>query len=177
MTVSGVISSLIKQLLFHLEAIGKAHEASIQDSLNKAHRYGRTQLVAEEGFEMMLSLAQKFSKVFIMLDGLDECNTSKGNVPDTAEEATRLLRFAKRLLGSSSKASIKLFLSSRFEVDVRKAIPSCLHVSLSQDNVTGDIVTFVEEEVEDKIWAAGCTEDYDLVQDIKRRLILGAQGM
>jgi len=171
---SSIVRSLIKQILFHLEAMGKP-DITIQDKLNKAHRQSRCHLGAEEGIEMLLSLLRKFSKVFIMIDGLDECHSVKGH--DTLDEATKLLRYLKRLLAVPTTVTAKLFLSSRFEVDVRRWIPSCVHVSLSQSNVQVDIKSFVEEEVEDKIWAAGRIEDYNLMQEIKEKLVLEAQGM
>jgi hypothetical protein len=176
-TTPGILNSLIKQLLFRLETLGKANDSFIQDRLIKAYRQGRTQLDAEEGFDILLHLVQRFSKTFLIIDGLDECNSSLEARQDGSDEANKILRFAKRLLNNPSMSTIKIFFSSRFEVDVGRYVSGCYHVSLSKSNVDGDIATFVEDEVEDKIWVAGRTDDYNLVQEIKRQLIIGAQGM
>lgn len=44
-------------------------------------------------------------------------------------------------------------------------------------NGNRDIKIFVEEEVEDKIWATGRTDVRDLADEIKLKLVSGAQGM
>ncbi|PVH84640.1 ankyrin [Cadophora sp. DSE1049] len=172
-----IVSSLIKQLILQLEAIAKPIESTVQDKLKQAHRQGRARLDAEEGFEILLGLTRKFSQVYIVLDGLDELTDDKQRVGGTSDEVTALLRLVKRLLTHKSRTLLKLFLSSRFEVDVRKSIPSSLEISLLDSNVNRDIEVFVEEEVEDKIWAAGLTDDRDLADEIKLKLVSGAQGM
>jgi hypothetical protein len=177
LTAPGIISSLIKQLLSHLESLGKAIDPKTQDQLSKAERHGRTQLDAEEGFDILLRLVQRFSKTFLIIDGLDECNSGQESGHDGLDDVNKILRFAKRLLKLSSATIIKIFLSSRLEADVSRYIPDCYQVSVSKSHMNGDIATFVEDEVEDKIWAAGRTDDYSLVQDIKRELVNGAQGM
>jgi hypothetical protein len=177
MKTSKIASSLIKQLLFCLEASGSSSDPFIIKQLSKAYRQGRSHLSPEEAFDMIVILVRKFSKVFIFLDGLEECNSDPDESNSMSDESTKLLKFAKQLLERSSTTTLKLFLSSRLEVDVPRSIPSCTQLTICQADVQRDIEKFVEEEVEDKIWLGGRTEDRELVQEIKQKLVSEAQGM
>ena len=145
--------------------------------MKQARRQGRARLDAEEGFEILLGLTRKFSQVSIILDGLDEQKNDKQRVSGASDEATALLILVKKLLTHRSRTMLKLFLSSRFEVDVRRSIPSSLEIWILDGNGNRDIKIFVEEEVEDKIWATGRTDVRDLADEIKLKLVSGAQGM
>ena len=145
--------------------------------MKQARRQGRARLDAEEGFEILLGLTRKFSQVSIILDGLDEQKNDKQRVSGASDEATALLILVKKLLTHRSRTMLKLFLSSRFEVDVRRSIPSSLEIWILDGNGNRDIKIFVEEEVEDKIWATGRPDVRDLADEIKLKLVSGAQGM
>ncbi|KAF4627332.1 hypothetical protein G7Y89_g10821 [Cudoniella acicularis] len=157
---SSIISILVMQLLLQLEAAGKLNEPTIEDNLKNAHRQDKTKLSTSEAYEILLSLAGEFSRIFIILDGIDALNASKENENDPDEAAT-LLRVVRKLLTSPVNVTIKFFISSRFQVDDKSFIQSSLQLSLSEGNVQADIRTFVDEEVEDRIWAAGRTDDRD----------------
>jgi hypothetical protein len=157
-SISGIFSALIKQLLIHLEFSGKAQSIFVVETLNKAHRQGRSSISPEEGVSMLLSIIKQFSEVFIIIDGIDECMNRSGHLYDNEDEAFNLLKTLRLLLRSPATCKIKLFLSSRMEVDVRRIFPSCQHVLLSQENVAQDIKIFVNDEVDgllvlQKIWS------------------------
>jgi hypothetical protein len=171
------LNSLLKQLLVHLEFVGQPTDASTDEKLSIAQRQGRNSLSSEEAWEIVLSLARKFAKMIIVIDGLDECCSQRPGIYDSEDEAIKLLKLVQQCLQRRLSTAVKFFLSSRMDIDVRKSIPSSMVLLVSQNNVSKDIEVFVEEEVEDKIWAAGRTDDKELLDDIKKELIIGAQGM
>jgi hypothetical protein len=160
-----------------LEFSGKAQSIFVVETLNKAHRQGRNSISPEEGIDLLLSIIKEFSEVYIIIDGIDECMNRSGHLYDNEDEAINLLKSLRRLLRSTTTCKIKLFISSRMEVDVRRVFPSCRNVLLSQENVAEDIKIFVNDEVDDKIWVARLTESLDLLRDIKEKLTLEARGM
>jgi hypothetical protein len=176
-TTSLILNSLLKQLLVHLEFVGQPKHASTDEKLSIAQRQGRSSLSSEEAWEIVLSLAQKFAKVIIVIDGLDECSSQRPGVYDSEDEAIKLLKLVQQCLRRRLSTALKFFLSSRMDVDVRKSIPSSGGLLVSQNNVSKDIEIFVEEELQDRIWAGGRTSDIELLDDIKRELVRGAQGM
>jgi hypothetical protein len=73
-------------------------------------------------------------------------------------------------------SNVRIFVSSRDEVDVPQFLKSCLHIHISEDNITADIRSYVEREVTTNI-ANKRTNATLLIDDIKTSLIKGSQGM
>jgi hypothetical protein len=161
---STIFASLFKQLLIHLDRLKKPCPAEIQEQLVEAYKNGQRRLSEE----MIVGMTACFTEVFFFIDGLDECEKNGIN---------EVLDFVRRLLTSSLRASSKIFIASRKEVDVHSSIPSCISVTASGSGLSEDIRRYVEKTVDDRIAIAGFINNRILVQYIKNKLIGGAQDM
>jgi hypothetical protein len=162
---STMLASFFKQLLIHLDLLKKPCPPEIQEELVQAFKAGQRTLRPD----VLVGLTTSFSEVFIFIDGIDECDQS---------EIKEILKFVQRLSTSPSlRSSSKIFIASRKEVDVQRAIPSCTSVTAGGSGHSKDIRRYIEQTVDDRTANSGHINDAALVQYIKNKLIDGAQGM
>lgn len=135
--------------------------------LENMYRNGRVPDL-EELFETFFMVTRKSPRVFIFLDGIDECKE---------KERERFLPWLKGLQ-SSSASVIKLFVASRDEIDIKRALKDSPTIAATAQSVSSDISRVVEESVRAKVGEERlCVQDPDLVQEIIDTLVRGARGM
>jgi hypothetical protein len=122
-------------------------------------------------FESLLQdIAATSEKVIFVIDGFDECHKADRIV---------VLKNLQKLL-SSSQFHIKLLLSSREDVigDIDRVFSTCHQVTMNCEETRADILTYIEDMVEDKIQDGELDIcDPQLKQDIQKALAKGANGM
>jgi hypothetical protein len=124
--------------------------------------------------ERFRSLIEDLSQVYVVLDALDEC-------PE--QERGDILGFITGIVTTQVQCHIKVFVTSRKEMDIAKAfgdrhIPT---LQIQTENVTADIETFARGQVE-KLQAGehGKTlyiTNNGLKEKIIRTLATKAEGM
>lgn len=117
----------------------------------------------------LFSVIELFSKVFLVIDGVDELGK---------EEQVATLSILKRL-ARGEVPTAKIFISSRREeVYITKQLHSFPRIDLSTANITVDITYFVKEVVKSKIEMGDLViRNQALEQDIVETLVDGADGM
>lgn len=161
---SEIAGSLIKQLL-NIRLL----EVNIDLRLQLEKIYDNDRIPdLDELFDMLLRVISKFLKVFIVIDGLDECK----------EKDRELLFPWLKKLRNNSPALVKLMITSRDEVDIRKAIGDTRSTQASKSNTSSDLAIVVEELVRERlVGQRDWLKDPCLVQEIIDALVDGAEGM
>lgn len=159
-----IIGSLIKQLL-PMHRLKTSLE--IQLHLEQIYGDGRVPDL-EELLETFSIVIRGLVKVFVVIDGLDECK----------EKERECLLLWLKAVPVPPTGTVKLFIASRGEVDIKKALSHCLSIEVTAESVAPDIVAVVENVVrakvaEDKL----CVQDPVLVQEVIDALVHGARGM
>ncbi|XP_014559818.1 hypothetical protein COCVIDRAFT_35102 [Bipolaris victoriae FI3] len=156
-----IVGSLIRQLL-----------SSISDLGALANRCEDTQNKGGDIEELLESLFQGFTseqKVYLVIDGLDECNVAQKEI----------LIHAIRKIQDTLK--VRICASIREEADnslqsITRQIRAVRVVSLPDDNP--DIETFIETELEHRLIQGIMTVgDPTLILEIQDALLKGSQGM
>lgn len=90
--------------------------------------------------EHFLNLIEKRSSVFIIFDALDEC-------PEQDRKA--VIRFITSVLSPSITRCVKVFVTSRREMDIAEAFESLQTptIQVQVDKVTPDIATYTQTQV------------------------------
>lgn len=158
-----IIGSFIKQLLLQIDM-----PDHIQSKLETTFQFGFRHPDIDELLEILLLVLKLFNRVFIILDGIDECG-SNSRVD---------LLAGIRLIVGSSPITVKLFLASRAEVDFKRVFGKYICLPISVENITSDIVSFVDGIVQAKIVSGDLVvQNPALVREIVDALVKGAQGM
>ncbi|KAL5323933.1 hypothetical protein ACEPPN_008475 [Leptodophora sp. 'Broadleaf-Isolate-01'] len=131
------------------------------------------ELLAEDGaqpsiprlMQVFASIVQKFARVFILVDALDE-----------SQNRERLLSYLLRIMHAAELGNIQLLVVSRKEVDIERALlPNFGAISLSNPYVDEDIRTFIFIRLRED--AILCRFPEPLKLDVEAALVKGAQGM
>ncbi|KAH0530195.1 hypothetical protein TsFJ059_004852 [Trichoderma semiorbis] len=118
--------------------------------------------------KLLQSIAAEFKKVYIVIDGLDEC---------TKSERHDLLEILHSVL--KVRSNTKLFLTGRDSVsrEVQIKFPTLKHITMDCSSAQSDIATYVEGIVQEKLKTEELIAgDPDLIEDIKKALSDGANG-
>ena len=125
-------------------------------------------LSLKEQEDLILHLLGKFSKCYLVLDGLDELNRN-------AQAA--ILSLIHRLQ-NSTKPIIKILVTSRIEEHlIRKELHVYPSLELSSTTLHDDIQLFVQETVQSMALDNPKLSDPTLSNDVTRALVEGANGM
>ena len=124
--------------------------------------------------EKLASLLEEYTQAFLVFDALDECQE---------EERESLLRFITEIITLQLPCIVKIFATSRKEMDIAKAfeVERVPTVSIRAESVATDIQTFARGQVE-KLRAGkhGKTlyvKSDELAEDIIKTLTTKADGM
>lgn len=112
----------------------------------------------------------QFSKIYILIDGLDECNRKDIHLV--------LQLFNKLLQSKFGHSTLKLIVFSRHNDAITRCLTSYTSLEVSIDKISLDINSFIEESVKSKI-SCGDLEisDVSLERDVITTLKEGAHGM
>jgi hypothetical protein len=115
---------------------------------------------------ILASSLATFSKVFIVVDGLDECQSS----------ARRTILLALKQLMRLEHTIVKLYVTSRDEADIRASFTDHFSIQLMEDNIMPDISHYVSEAVLSRRQSRLKCDD-TLAREIVVALVEGARGM
>jgi hypothetical protein len=110
-----LIASLLKQLLQKLSSISD----SVKILYNK-HKNNQTRPSLDEMLKTLESVIATFSRVYIIVDALDECQLFGGYRP----------RFLSNILSLQTRTGARLFATSRPIPDIEKPFKNCLSLEI-----------------------------------------------
>lgn len=140
----------------------------IEPQILRAYKGDTRSPGSSELMALVISLIQLRSTVYIVLDGLDECEK-----PSKQE----LLSFLDRL-STLGKASVRTFVSSRDEDQLMRSLKSYNRIQLTATALGNDIKSFVEGSVRSKIQSCQLLiRNPDLERQIVEELVDKAHGM
>lgn len=120
--IDNLLGSLLKQLAENLSTLPE----SVKD-LYERHNKKRTRPVFDEISRTLQSVATIYSRVFIVIDALDECQVSDGC----------RMRFLTEILNLQAKSGLNIFATSRFIPDITEKFEGCasLEIRASDEDV------------------------------------------
>lgn len=110
-----LITSLLKQLLQKLSSV----PGSVKVLYNQ-HKDKQTQTSLDEMLKTLESVIATFSRVYIFIDALDECQLSGGCRP----------RFLSSILSLQARTGARLFITSRPIPDIEETFKNCLSLEI-----------------------------------------------
>lgn len=119
----------------------------------------------EECIDLIVDLINLWSRAIIIIDALDECS----NAPEVL--------VTLREIQNRSPAALKIFVSSRMNIDVLFYLPDCEKVQVDEGMNFGDIEVFVRSEVVNQQRRLLDNKRPDLESRLIQVLVTRAQGM
>lgn len=122
----------------------------------------------EDLLDLVRSVLGLFSRIYIVIDGLDECGK------DTQED----IMFIVKILASFDKAILKVLVFSRENARLSTVLKQYPCVHTSEAALTGDILSYVQATVASKLEAGELViHNPALKEEIISELVTKAQGM
>ena len=158
-----ILGTIIRQLLETVIIL-----KPLEEKIDNCYRSSARTATETDLLTILFDALQYFTKVYILIDGLDECNK-----PDLK----LFLQFLNRLLESDSPL-LKIALFSRENNEIANAIGKRHpRIRVSTDRISLDISSFIKETVESKIACGDLLASPPLKREITRTLVDGAHGM
>ncbi|KAL7944011.1 hypothetical protein V8C42DRAFT_327511 [Trichoderma barbatum] len=124
-TIDGLLASLLKQLVSYQSSLPEA----VQTLYNRHHPQNkRTRPSADELIQALQSVIAVYSRVFIMIDALDECQLANDTRLEVLSSISKI----------RSKTRANFFITSRFDAQITEtfqAIPT-LEIRASEEDVS-----------------------------------------
>lgn len=162
---TSILRTLIRQLLERI-AIPETLEKQMQRCFSSRMRYA----TPEELFQIFEDAMARFSKIYVLVDGIDECKNE-----DIIVVLSTFGRLLQRKIGTTI---IKIIHFSRHNETISGFLNLHSHLEISTEKISHDINIFIEETVRSKI-SCGALEasDESLEKEVVTRLKDGAHGM
>jgi Cdc6-like AAA superfamily ATPase len=161
-----ILRSFVKQLSI------SSSQDMIQDCLvqlyNQKRREGfsSNKLSFAESEALLFQLIQPYSRTFLVLDALDECDKSLRG---------QLIEAFNRLLSASKGLSI--FISSRRDADIKYQFEKKANIGIEATDNQNDIITFVTEKIESSQLKRRIKIPEGLQRDIIQTILDKSRGM
>ncbi|KAI9769861.1 MAG: hypothetical protein M1839_003580 [Geoglossum umbratile] len=140
----------------------------LEQKINQLYRPGARTAAEDELVSILYAVLKYFSKVYICIDGLDECEK---------DDQTAILSVVNQL-AQTDRAVVKIIITSREETLISTALRGFPRLRVSADKNSLDITAFIEETVESNIGSGALKiRDPSLKSDIISTLKAGADGM
>lgn len=110
-----LLASLLKQLVQEKHSMPE-----IMKSLYKRHKNKRTRPLIEEVSKVLYSVVADYSKTFIIIDALDECQVINGS----------RMNLLSKILYLQAKIGASLFATSRFIPEIIKNFEGCVSLEI-----------------------------------------------
>ena len=164
-----ILGSLTKQLLSGRGRIPEDIEKRILD----VYQAGTITPEPVQVLEILVETARLCGEtVSIILDGVDEC---KG---DDRKEILSAMRSLTALQAGAGGTIFKLFIASRADVDIERALKGSTPLSLNSSNLTKDIEFFVQEAIRARVESGELVvSDPEVLHEIITVLTEKADGM
>jgi hypothetical protein len=158
-----ILGGLIRQLLEDI-----AIPDDLEQKIDQLYRLGKRAEADDELTSVLYALVKHFSKVYVCIDGLDECEkNAQVTILSIVNQLTR-----------SDHTAVKVIVTSREESFISKSLREFPRLRISADKSSSDITAFIEETVKLNIRLGTLTiRDSSLESEITSALINGADGM
>lgn len=153
-----LLESLLKQLTQGLSSLPDSLK-----SLYNTYKQRRTRPSLDEISTVLLSVVTSYSKVFVLVDAIDECNVSGGCRS----------KFLQEVFDLQVKTTTKLFATSRPILDIERAFKGCLSREIYASD--GDIQSYLDGHM----WQLPTfiSSKPQLQEDIKTEISRAVDGM
>jgi hypothetical protein len=156
--VDNLLSSLLKQL--------SQERPSLPDSvkaLHDQHRNKRTRPSIDELSRALQSVAAMYSRVFIIVDALDECQASDGC----------RARFLLEIFNLQAECGVNLFATSRFIPEITEKFDGSISLEIRACNE--DIQRYLKDHMSQLPAVVLCSPD--LQEEINTEIVKAVDGM
>jgi Cdc6-like AAA superfamily ATPase len=154
----GLLASLLKQL-----TQGQSSLPDSVKSLYDSHKDKRTRPSFDEISRTLQSVAAMYSRVFIIVDALDECQVSDGC----------RMRFLSDIFNLQTKCQASLFATSRFIPEISEKFRDCMQLEIRASNQ--DVQRYLDGHMSQLL---GCVlRSPELQDEIKAEIIKAVDGM
>ena len=143
-----------------------------------AHFRNASEPNLDELRNVFIAISNHFKHVFLILDALDECNANQRE--DLLGFLTAVGTSQKDASTPSTRSSVKLFVTSRREEDIRCAFTGGAFpiIKIKANQVNEDIELYVTAELQARLQGGKLkVNDGTLIQRIQKALIGRADGM
>jgi hypothetical protein len=155
-TADRLMANLLKQLCASQSSLPGAMKA-----LHNKHKDKNTRPSLEEITNALQSVANVYSRVFIAIDALDECQAMERSL------------FLSKIFKIQAEANINLFATSRPILEIEKMFQGCLSVDVIADQE--DIYRYIDGHILQL--PRFVRDNADLQAQIKKEISTAAQGM
>jgi len=160
--VEGFMRALIRQFLEEILI-----PSSIEKQIDQCFQFGDRSLTKDEFVTVFKTIGILFSRIFIVLDGLDECKK---------ETQATILSIIHEM--SRAHTSLSFLLTSREEELISTSLKDHGHLKITADDNSADIDAFIEAAVKQNIESGSLVIDKSsLVLEVLSGLKQGANGM
>ncbi|KAJ0378089.1 hypothetical protein COL26b_003749 [Colletotrichum chrysophilum] len=153
-----LLSSILKQLYWYMPAglneIEKAYEK---------HQYGSSPMSTDEIMEWLRSVTSYLTKIYVLVDALDECR-GDGGYRDT---------FLTMILGLHETANVNIFATSRYIPEIESYFDDAQSIEIRASD--GDVMKFLNGHMYKLPKAV--TKNKELQGEIKHKIVQAVQGM
>lgn len=161
------IAAFVKQLARRLKQI-----PVVLDNLYSTHHRDNRDPSYEELLNVLRSMLNEFEQVYIVHDALDECSV---------EDRSQILGLFSTLISNSgSQCKVKVFLTSRKEIDIERHLGRfhTPRIEMGPGKVEGDIRVYIEDQIEQRIQSGALQlDDPGMKHVIRDTLIKGSDWM
>lgn len=153
-----LLASLLKQLVQELPSL-----PDVVESLYNEHTRRNTCPSSNELLNVLRSVVGSYSRVFFVIDALDECTNAEG-------DRTHLLHEIFRLQGHTG---INLFATSRFIPEIEKEFEGCMKLEIRAND--DDVLRYLDGKMLQL--RAFVSRNFILQEEIKSKIIEAVDGM
>lgn len=155
-----LLANMVKQICQKLMRGGLPTQVQ---ELYEQHEKTSTRPLIKELSKVLISLIKLFSRVFIIIDALDECEDHDGN-------RTRLL---DQLFSLQKETHLNLFATSRAIPSITARFPKCIQREIIPDH--GDVMIVLDNHMSQL--PGFVVDDVDLQNEIKTSIETSIDGM
>jgi hypothetical protein len=153
-----LLASLLKQLVQR-----KRSMPDIMKNLYLRHKEKRTRPLIEETLEILHSVVADYSKTFIIIDALDECQVVSGSRKKLLSE----------ILSLQSKIGVSIFATSRFIPEIMKSFDRCVSLEIRASDE--DVQRYINGHILQL--PSFVLRNPDLQEEIKTEITKAVKGM
>lgn len=158
-----ILGTIIRQLLDGINI-----SSDLEQQMDQLYRSDTRTVADDELVALLFAVVKHFSKIYIFIDGLDECRK---------EVQITILSIVNQL-ARSTRPAVKTLITSREEAIISTSLSGIPRLRVSADKNSADIAFFVEETVKSNLECGALTiQDPSLESDIISALRNGAKGM
>jgi hypothetical protein len=158
-----ILGTIIKQLLGRISM-----PADVANKINQTFGDSTRTPDTGEAVDILLSVMNLFPKVYLIIDGLDECES---------DQRLKILSVV-HCLAQLDHPKVLLFISSREEADIVASLGPYRSIRTSEENISRDITSYISDIVSSKVQSGELIlRNPALEQRIVAALVNGAQGM